>query len=57
MERNRKNTRENDTALAAAVLLQNVLILIVIGAFAWAMRLMVVQSDSLDALWSGGFLQ
>lgn len=57
LEKNRKNGRETDAAFAAAVLLQNILILIVICGFAWALRLMMSQSNSLNVVLHGGFLQ
>jgi hypothetical protein len=57
LKKTRKSERETDAAFALAVLLQNVLILIVIGGFAWMMRLMMSQSDSFNVLLRGGLFQ
>jgi fluoride ion exporter CrcB/FEX len=50
-------TQETEEAFAFAMLLVNVLLLIVIGAFAWLAHFVLAENNSLNAILRGGFLQ
>ena len=53
-DKNRKTVRETQTAFAFAVLLQNILVLLVIGGFVWVLHSTVSETSAFNAILRGG---
>jgi hypothetical protein len=52
--KNHKTVQETQTAFAFAVLLQNILILLVIGGVVWVLHSTVSEPSALNAILRGG---
>ena len=55
-EKNEKNIRETEAALAFSVLLMNILIFLVLGGVVWMMHSAITESSALNAILRGGYL-